>query len=189
MAAAPQTDKIVFRSNSADKAPGKGIHEYVADPKAYTALRAIKDFRRYLSNFESSVTFVWQGPYDKPYTFRSIEHAFQGAKICLVNPTEALKFTVESGHAIGAGDGEVARKHRKLVRLTDDELSLWDTMNWEVMASAAEAKYTRNPDSIPSQVLKATGDAELIHLATARGKPSELIRFPHLETIRTMLRA
>jgi predicted NAD-dependent protein-ADP-ribosyltransferase YbiA (DUF1768 family) len=181
------TDKFVFRSNSADKAPGKGVHEYAADPKAYSTLSAIKNFRRYLSNFDSSVTFVWQGPFDTPYTFRSIEHAFQAAKIWLANPTESLKFTVESGHAIGAGDGEVARKHRKLVRLTEDDLALWDAMNWEIMASAAEAKYTQNPDSIPSQVLKATGNAELIHLATARGKPSELIRFPHLEAIRDRL--
>lgn len=180
-------DKIAFRSNSADKAPGKGVHEYVSDVSLYADLRAIKDFRRYLSNFDSSVTFIWQGPFDVPYTFRSNEHAFHAAKIFLASPSEALKFTIESGHAIGAGDGEVARKHRKLVKLNSEQLDLWDASSYDVMASIAEAKFLQNPDSVVARVLKATGRAELWHLATARGKPSELLHFEFLEQIRAKL--
>ena len=181
------TDTLVFRSNSADKAPGKGVHEFVANVADYAELATIKNFRRYLSNFDSSVTFTWQGPFDRPYTYRSIEHAFHAAKIYLANPTEALKFTVESGHSIGAGDGIVARKHRKLVKLTEEQLALWDSQAWDVMASVATAKFTQNPTSVPSRVLKATGGAKLVHLATARGKPSELIHFSHLESIRKLI--
>ena len=178
------TDTLVFRSNSADKAPGKGVHEFVANVADYAELAAIKNFRRYLSNFDSSVTFTWQGQFDRPYTFRSIEHAFHAAKIHLANPTEALKFNVESGHPIGAGDGEVARRHRKLVKLTEEQLAVWDSQAWDITASVATAKFTQNQTSTPSRVLKATGGAKLVHLATARGKPSELIQFTHLENIR-----
>ncbi len=181
------TTKIAFKSNSADKKPGKGVHECISDPTAYKPLESIKDFRKYLSNFDSSVSFVWQGPFDKPYTFRSIEHAFQAAKIHIANPVAALKFTVESGDAIGLGDGALAQKKRKLVKLTPEQLIVWSGMSIETMKSIAIAKYTQNPGSIASTVLKNTKDAELWHIVTSRGKPSELVRFEHLEYIRSSL--
>jgi hypothetical protein len=180
-------DTIVFKSNSADKKPGKGVHEFVADATTYATLAAIKDFRRYLSNFDTSVSFSWQGPFTKPNTFRSIEHAFQAAKIYIADPTEALKFTVESGDAIGAGDGIVARKHRKLVKLSKTQLVAWDSISLATMASIAESKYTQNSDSVAATVLKATSKAHLVHIETVRGKSSNLIRFIHLETIRDTL--
>jgi hypothetical protein len=104
-------DKIVFKSNSADKKPGKGVHEVAADGEKYERLASFKDFRRYLSNFDSSCTFKWKWPHgDKEYTFRSIEHAFQAAKIAHVDTLAAFRFTVESGDPIGAGDGAGAQK-------------------------------------------------------------------------------
>jgi hypothetical protein len=184
-AASSSSDKFVFKSNSADKAPGKGVHEFAADE--YSALAKIKDFRRYLSNFDSSCTFVWQGPFEKPYTFRSIEHAFQAAKIYIADPVAAMKFTVESGDSIGSGEGHIAQKNRKLVKLTPAQLSHWDSISKSIMASAADAKYTQNVSSVSAQVLKATGRAELWHLVTVRGKSSYLVRFEHLECIRSRL--
>jgi hypothetical protein len=180
-------DKLVFKSTSADKKPGKGIHESVADPSAYSDLARIKDFRRYLSNFDSSCSFKWQGPYDKEYTFRSVEHAFQGAKIYRVDPAAGLRFTMESGDPIGLGDGAVAQKHRKLVKLSGAQLAAWASVSSEVMASASKAKYSQNPDGVAAQILKATGEAELFHLVTQRGAASMLVRFTHLEEIRSTL--
>lgn len=165
----------------------EGVHECISDPSVYKPLESIKDFRKYLSNFDDSVSFVWQGPFDKPYTFRSIEHAFQAAKIHIANPAAALKFTVESGDAIGLGDGALAQKKRKLVKLTPEQLKLWSGISNETMKSIAIAKYTQNPDSIASTVLKNTKDAELWHIVTCRGKPSELVRFEHLEYIRLLI--
>ena len=180
-------DKIVFKSTSANKAPGKGVHESVADPSAYSDLARIKDFRKYLSNFDTSCSFKWKGPYDKLYTFRSVEHAFQGAKIYRVDPVAGLRFTVESGDAIGLGDGAVAQRHRKLVKLTPSQLAAWGSVAQGYMTSATEAKYTQNTGGVACAVLKATGVAELHHLVTKRGAASELVRFTHLEAIRASL--
>ena len=182
------TDKIVFKSNSADKKPGKGVHEYVADDGKYERLASFKDCRRYLSNFDSSCTFKWKWPNgDKEYTFRSIEHAFQAAKIAHVDTLAAFRFTVESGDPIGAGDGAVAQKNRKLVVLTPEQIVMWNSISSFIMASAASAKFNQNPESIAAQVLRATCNTELWHLSTSRGSPSALVRFEHLETIRNSL--
>lgn len=182
------SDIIVFKSNSADKKPGKGVHERVVDSGKYERLASFKDFRRYLSNFDSSCTFTWKWPHgDKEYTFRSIEHAFQAAKIAQVDTLAAFRFTVESGDPIGAGDGSVAQKNRKLIKLSPEQIELWDSISGFIMASAASAKYKQNPQSIAAQVLKATCRAELWHLSTSRGSPSSLVRFEHLELIRDSL--
>lgn len=184
------TDKLVFKSNSADKAPGRGVHEVIGNPDDYRTLAAIDDFRRYLSNFDCSAPFTWKWPGgDRSFTFRSIEHAFQAAKMALVDAGAAYRFTVESGDAIGAGDGAVAQKHRKLVKLDDVQLAIWDTMLANVMSSAARAKYTQNRDGVAARVLIATRNAELWHLSTSRGNPSQLVRFAHLESIRAELTA
>ena len=64
----------------------------------------IQNIRRYLSNFD-----IYEFKYNG-YSYRTIEHAFQGTKISLANKEEAFKFTIESNHDIGLGDGKVARK-------------------------------------------------------------------------------
>ena len=67
-------DILVFYSQSADKAPGRGAHESVDVPTAYEGLAAIPHWRRVLSNF-----------YEHPFTFQektyaTVEHAFQAQK-------------------------------------------------------------------------------------------------------------
>ncbi len=98
-----------------------------------------------------------------------------------------MKFTVESGDVIGLGDGALAQKKRKLVKLTPEQLTIWSGLSNETMKSIAIAKYNPNPGNIASTVLKNTKDAELWHIVTSLGKPSELVRFEHLEYIRSTL--
>ena len=121
------------------------------------------------------------------FHFRTIEHAFQWAKINMIDPQKAHAFTLESGTPLGMGPGSEAQKNRKILVLTQEQMDYWNTISLEVMRAATFAKYWQHPDSLPAQVLRLTGDAELYHLVTARGKPSQLVRFHHLEQIRAGL--
>ena len=183
-----ETDVFVFKSNSADKAPGKGVHEHLVKGHTYPELSKIKDWRRMLSNFDVA-EFDWTGkdvlpePFPEKTRWNSIEHAFQGAKHWWKgHKKEALRFTLNSGDSIGKGDGAEAQKHRKLVKI--DDMTGWEELSWKVMSTAAEAKYTQNPEKM--RMLKATSPAELFHLETQRGKKAEIVPFKHLEYIRTL---
>jgi hypothetical protein len=90
------SDKFVFYSRSRNAFPGKGVHEIVSNINDYTELKKIKNWRRMLSNFDTSCDFTWNG-----YRWRSIEHAFQSTKIGLENKDIAYMFTLDSGHTIG----------------------------------------------------------------------------------------
>jgi hypothetical protein len=137
-------DVLAFYSGSADAAPGSGANERVADKKRYGALAKIPHWRRRLSNFDTEVTFEWEGSngieFPKGTQWRSIEHAFQGAKTALKDKTKALLFTVNSGSPLGLGEGADAQKNRKMVLLNEEELAHWATISDSVMASAARAK-------------------------------------------------
>ncbi len=170
-------DRFVFYSRSADKKPGKGANE-IGDPNRYKELSDVKDWRKVLSNFHVH-PFKYDG-----YTWNTIEHVFQSKKIGLVNPDMAFQFTRESGSALGMGDGLMARKNRKLVVLSSDQLKVWDEMKDCIMREAAIEKYKACGEAL--RILKLTGEAELYHLEVARGKPSKLVRFGHLEYIRTL---
>lgn len=169
------TDKLYFYSKSKDAAPGKGAGEFVNNPEEYNDLKSVKDWRKVLSNFHH-YPFTYEG-----YTYNTIEHVFQAKKIELVSPDKAHWFTVESGHEIGLGNGEIARKNRKLCKLNADQLKLWSTMKDQVMYDATLEKYKANEAA--QNVLCATKSAELWHIVP-RSKP---IRFEHLEMIRVQL--
>jgi ribA/ribD-fused uncharacterized protein len=154
------TDRLFFHSASADRAPGAGRHETVADPAAYAALGCIPHWRKLLSNFWVA-DFVWDG-----LTYRTVEHCFQAAKIALADPTLAREFALESQSALARGDGVAARKQRKLVVLDPQQLASWDREKHGVMQSAMRAKFTQHPELMA--VLQATGDAQLWH-GTGRG--------------------
>ena len=166
------SDKLFFYSGSVDAKPGTGVNEVVKDETRYAALASIPHWRRILSNFHVC-PFKYNGK-----TYRTIEHAFQAAKIALANPSEAEKFTVESGDALGQGDGLAARSARKLVVLSKDQVQQWASMSRRVMEEVARAKYQQCPEAM--SVLLATQDAELWHIVT-RGRPDH---FVHLEKIR-----
>jgi predicted NAD-dependent protein-ADP-ribosyltransferase YbiA (DUF1768 family) len=148
-------DKLFYYSKSRDLAPGKGVNEYVEDPSQYKILSKVKDWRKILSNFYVS-PFTWNGR-----TWNSVEHAFQGSKIALVDPEKGEWFTLESGHTIGQGNGEEARKNRKLVMLNQRKLKEWNEIKSNTMESILYEKFTQVP--LAGRVLYETSDAELWH--------------------------
>jgi predicted NAD-dependent protein-ADP-ribosyltransferase YbiA (DUF1768 family) len=148
----------------------------VADPEAYRALAAIPNWRKVLSNFHA-FPFEYKGR-----TYRTIEHAFQAAKIALVSPERAEEFTVESGTPLGLGDGLTARRARKMVVLDKPTIARWGAMSRHVMAEASIAKYAACSEA--RHVLEATGQAQLWHVVM-RSKFHD--HFTHLEHIRARM--
>jgi hypothetical protein len=209
-AAASAQDVFVFYSSSADKPPGRGVHEQ-GNPANYKELDRIPDWRKKLSNFDTGTTpFVWTGndvlqdPFPDGTAWRSIEHVFQGTKFKVtapfVDPSQprgnkkprsytpqdyldaAMRFTVNSGDSIGAGEGADAQHNRKLMWLNKEDFPRWDELSGAVMASAAKAKYAQDEDRM--HMLRATAPAQLIHMVKQRGKLSSFVHFKHLEDIR-----
>lgn len=166
-------DCLYFFSGSADLPPGQGVHERVADTAGYAALAGVRHWRRMLSNFWPA-EFTLGGR-----TYRTVEHAFQAAKIALVDPVLAEGFALESDTELARGDGAAARKHRKLVLLDDAQLRRWDEGKNAVMRNAMGAKFSRH--EALCAVLVATSPAQLWH-GTGRGQPPA--RIHDLEAIR-----
>lgn len=170
-------DRLYFFSGSADLPPGQGVHESVADATRYAALAGVRHWRRMLSNFWVAEFALGE------HTYRTVEHAFQAAKIALVDPALAGRFALESESELARGDGAAARKHRKLVLLDDAQLRRWDERKNEVMRDAMRAKFSRH--EALRAVLLATCPAQLWH-GTGRGQPPA--RIHDLESIRAALR-
>ena len=166
-------DRLYFFSRSKDVAPGRGVNE-IADVKNYLELAKVKEWRKRLSHFDATIPFRFEGA-----TYRTIEHAFQAKKIGLLDPEKAKLFTIESGHEIGLGDGQMAQKNRKLVKLSPELLGQWAQIQPAFLLAVAEAKWRLDPE-----VLLLTGDAQLFHIQ--RAKPAA--RFLHLEKARHALR-
>lgn len=178
-------DKFVFYSRSADAKPGKGVHETAnleLSKIDYLELSKIKNWRRRLSNFDTSVVFEWRGR-----KWRSVEHAFQSAKIALENEEIANYFSLDSNHEIGKSEGNIAQKNRKIIKLSEPNIKKWNSMSLKTMIEITNAKYRSTESSELLHILKLTKNAELWHLSMQRGKPSSLIRFKHLEDIRDSL--
>jgi predicted NAD-dependent protein-ADP-ribosyltransferase YbiA (DUF1768 family) len=173
------TDKLYFYSKSKDAAPGKGAREFVMDPTQYNDLKNTKDWRKILSNFHNFPFKFGDGNGDVEYTYNTIEHVFQAKKIEIVDKDKAFLFTLESGHEIGLGDGELARKNRKLCKLNSDQLRQWSEIKDQIMHNAAMQKYKVCEDA--QKVLLATKSAELWHIMPRSNQP---VRFDHLEKIR-----
>jgi ribA/ribD-fused uncharacterized protein len=170
-------DRLYFFSGSADLPPGRGVHERVGAADRYAALAAVRHWRRMLSNF-------WPAEFTLGRrTYRTVEHAFQAAKIALVDPALAERFALESDTELARGDGLAARRHRKLAILDDARLRRWDACKHERMRDAMHAKFSRH-ESLRA-VLLATLRAELWH-GTGRGQPPA--RIHDLESIRDALR-
>jgi predicted NAD-dependent protein-ADP-ribosyltransferase YbiA (DUF1768 family) len=167
--------KLAFYSKSRDYAAGAGPQEYIYDITKcnFRELNNIRDWRKILSNFH-----VYPFKYIDGYTYNSIEHVFQAMKIALADPEKALLFTVESGDEIGIGDGAIAQKNRRLVKLDKNQIAHWDKIKADVMRNAAECKYAQCEDA--QKVLLCTENAELWHIVS-RSAP---VRFEHLEKIR-----
>lgn len=168
-------DQLFFYSKSANKPAGKGTNELVSEYSKYRELNEVKDWRKVLSNFYVS-QFVYDGK-----TYNSVEHAFQGKKIQLVDEDKANWFTVDSKHPIGLGDGNDARKNRKLVMLSEKTLKEWNDIKHNIMKDILMAKFSQVP--LAKKVLLLTKDAKLLH--GTRGIP--ITRQMELEYVRSQL--
>jgi len=90
-------DVFVFKSNSADKAPGKGVNEHLVKGHTYTELSKIKDWRRMLSNFDVA-EFDWSGEGILPEPFPHDPMEFDRARFSriqtLVERSQKGSFTI-----------------------------------------------------------------------------------------------
>ena len=150
-------DQLFFFSKSADKKAGKGTNEQVSDYTIYKELNEIKNWRKILSNFYVS-EFKYRGK-----TYKTVEHAFQGEKIALVDVKKANWFSVDSGHKIGITEnGLIARKNRKLIILNNNQLHQWNLLKHDIMKKILLAKFSQI--NLAKRVLLLTKNAILLHV-------------------------
>jgi predicted NAD-dependent protein-ADP-ribosyltransferase YbiA (DUF1768 family) len=166
-------DSLCFFSSSADKYPGKGTNEYVSIPSLYRELSSIKDWRRILSNFHVC-NIVYKG-----LTYRTLEHAWQGLKIGIADPDKGYLFSLESGSTLSKGDGNEARKNRKMIVLSNTQLEVWYSSNTE--KELLLAKFSQ--DDMCKKVLLLTLESELWHSAPRTPKKRQFL----LEEVRRSL--
>ena len=188
--------RFVFKSNSANKKPGKGVHEKLTDGENYKDLDKIKDWRRKLSNMYIS-PFVIGG---KEYI--SVENFFHSAKFSNDYPEFSNTFAI-NGNTSWSKDpfkskqagkqGRVSKsgnkyynsklpelKSYKNVKMRDDFYNGIDDI---VMTLGLYSKFTQNKDL--EKLLLNTGNAELYHLVSEMYKKGiNLERWHHLERIR-----
>tara|TARA_Y100000389_G_C17440192_1_gene508099 strand:+ start:623 stop:1228 length:606 start_codon:yes stop_codon:yes gene_type:complete len=188
--------KFVFKSNSADKKPGKGVNEELSTGENYKDLEKIKDWRRKLSNMYIS-PFILGG---KEYI--SVENFFHSVKFSNDYPEFADTFAMDGNKdwskdpfkSKQAGkQGRVNKlgkkyynaklpelKSYKDVKMRDD---FYDGIDDIAMTLGLYSKFTQNKEL--EQLLLNTGSAELYHLVIERGKKgNKLERWHHLERIR-----
>jgi predicted NAD-dependent protein-ADP-ribosyltransferase YbiA (DUF1768 family) len=168
-----EVDVLMFFSKSKDVKPGEGKGEHVSNPKMYTELSKIKDWRKILSNFH-----ICEFKY-KNLTYRTIEHAFQAEKIALVDKKLAYTFAVESDTPLGLGDGNDARKARKIIKLDEESLQRWNSIKNDIMTNISIEKYKMCEEAL--NVLKLTNNSQLWHIVM---RSSSQEHFVHLEQIR-----
>ena len=169
-------DKLFYYSKSKDVYAGKGKNEVVSDPNKYEDLNKIKNWRQILSNFHE-YPFTYNN-----FRYNTIEHCFQSQKIKLVSNEIAHNFTIDSGHIIGQGSGEIARKNRKIVILNEEQLGVWDKNKDVIMKDICHKKYMQC--AIYKRVLDLTMDAELWHIVVRSKYP---LHTKYLEEIRDII--
>jgi predicted NAD-dependent protein-ADP-ribosyltransferase YbiA (DUF1768 family) len=96
-------------------------------------------------------------------TYRTHQHALQSAKYIAAGLSEeAAKFTVESGHKIGQGPANEARRAgNNILRLTAEQWALWETARPLMKDDIYAAKFREG--SLAAKVLLATNDALMIN--------------------------
>jgi ribA/ribD-fused uncharacterized protein len=169
-------ERFQFYSGSRNMSAGAGVGEWTANPEEYFELNRIDNWRRMLSNFWIA-PFEWRGK-----RWNTVEHAFQAAKFMDNHMDIAEQFTLDSGTELGCSDGLTARKRRKAVVLSTEELQLWDSKKGPIMKELWRAKFSAHPELL--QVLKWTGAAELWHYI---GRGGGVERWFGLEELRTEL--
>lgn len=92
---------------------------------------------------------------------------------------------MESGSVLSKGDGTAARSQRKMKMLNLDQQREWGAKSDKVMRSITISK-ARECEEL-QDILLLTNHAQLYHMMIQRGKPTELVRFSHLEEIRSRI--
>jgi len=148
-------DVLQFFSRSADKYPGCGVGEHVADPTKYKRLSKIKNWRRMFSDLWEE-DFKFEGK-----TYRTQQHALQAAKFTSAGYNDiAFQFCVESGSKLALGCGLDAMRARKKVMLSEDEMAVWNEVRPTRKTAIYAAKYCGG--NTASEALVATMDAILV---------------------------
>jgi ribA/ribD-fused uncharacterized protein len=173
--------KFVFYSKSADAFPGKGKNEFLTDSDkingTFKDLHSINHWRRMLSNFHES-----KFTYDN-LTFNTAEHAFHYSKFKLFDEKIAFTFTLESESDLSKGNGNDARKARKLIVLNEEQLSKWARVRANCVNNILYAKFSQSVEL--QTMLKNTKQAELWHYLGRGYKAGEnLERWEYLENLR-----
>ena len=175
-------DVLCFYSQSADKPPGANKQSGErGDPSSYPALRSIPHWRRVLSNFHMENLAV------NGVTYASAEHAFHAAKFHRCGAHNVARvFSVESGSKLSRADAKSAKKaggkSGGLLAMSPEQRSMWEQHRAEEVLKIHRAKF--GPAGLPRRVLLATGEAQLWHILSRRGKE----RWDELEALRTELR-
>ena len=184
-----------FYSKSQDKPPGKGTGEKIpqSDIQKYNTLKKIKNWRQILSNFSAEGKILYDG-----LTWNTGEHLYHALKFKKGNPDFYKKFSLESGSdfskdprlakAAGGKTGKYSKKvgeKRKQFVLRPRNIkadSDFFPNAAKHMKTVLEAKF--KPSGLPHDVLKATGDAHLVHF---RGRGGGTEDWNHLMEIRATL--
>lgn len=181
-------DKLFYYSKSADKRPGRGANESVANEEKYAQLAKVKDWRKMLSNFHVA-PFKLDG-----YTWASVEHYYHSRKFIKNNPKFVHMFALESGSVFcsdpvkaksAGGKTGIVREAKVIIYKRPKEIVADNDFFGQTNQNAAFvdsmlAKFSQHDDL--KTVLLATGDAELWH--GARGPP---VRIWALEAVRNAL--
>ena len=192
-------EDIVFQfySRSQNKAPGKGAGEKIPSDaeKRFVNLKAIKDWRKVLSNFYVGDPLQYDGR-----TWASVEHLYHALKFKKNNPEFYAKFSLESNspfsklpvRAKAAGGktgiltirkkGEDGKKRTEKIILRGENIKadadFWDRKE-AAMETALRSKFIK--EGLPKDVLIKTLDAKLSHYL-GRGQGTEI--WNHLMKIR-----
>ena len=179
-------DKLVFYSKSKNTKPGKGIGEKVTNPKEYTELENIEEWRKALSNFHVAPFILDDNEWN------SVEHFFHAVKFRNnKTPSENYEFyktfSVNGGRPWSTNPyfakqaGKAGRRSAKgvLYNKTIEGFKIPDIkMRQDFYTSKVDsrlqklaflAKFTQHENL--KRLLLATGDAELWHYTQNRGKP------------------
>ena len=173
-------DTIVFNSKSSITIhAGYARCEFVNE--TLVVLEKFPEFRRMLSNFFPCIIK------DGDKTYPSAEHMFHAKKAELIDPKYAKLFEV--GNKFGILEPKFmpgkTGKNKKTGLSMGSKIEYWDRMSDGVLEEIWTLKFSQDPDL--KAMLKATGNARLVHMMRNRGQATRYQHWESLERIRDKL--